>query len=251
MHMTVCKFPNGYRGRRKINLLMQEESAMAWMIWQTSRESDTNAVIAAMKQQYLTMPMVLEAHAEDHRHMGLSNTAAEFLMMLPDVARYMMAEEVLASGRRLTELGACKAYFLGRCHGLREEHLFMISLGKRGKLLAIELIDQGEDNRVRFPVQKIVKTAYMGDAHYIVIAHNHPSGDPAASDADVVTTRKLLEECESLQIVVLDHLIVSGDEVVSMRIDGQMEQEFLAQAPKDKTLAKWPTTGDFTDPRLR
>ena len=59
-------------------------------------------------------------------------------------------------------------------------------------------------------------------AHAVIVAHNHPSGDPTPSEKDIVLTEKLLEAASVLRIPILDHLVLAGDKFVSIKGLGRL-----------------------------
>jgi DNA repair protein RadC len=67
-----------------------------------------------------------------------------------------------------------------------------------------------------------VRRALELSAVAMILAHNHPSGDPTPSSADVEITKQIVAAAGALKIVVHDHLIVGGDQVASLRALGLM-----------------------------
>jgi DNA repair protein RadC len=70
--------------------------------------------------------------------------------------------------------------------------------------------------------REVFKTAVMVNAASILLAHNHPSGDPTPSSDDVQLTRRLIDAGEILGIQVLDHIIVGDGRYVSLRELGRL-----------------------------
>jgi DNA repair protein RadC len=68
--------------------------------------------------------------------------------------------------------------------------------------------------------KKVLATALKVGAHAILISHNHPSGELKPSDADRNITRKLNEACKLMELVLLDHIIVTADDNYSFASDG-------------------------------
>lgn len=75
----------------------------------------------------------------------------------------------------------------------------------------------GAADHVALPVREILALALRMDAHGLVVAHNHPSGDARPSRQDLDATRRLAEAAEAVDIQLHDHLIVAGDEITSLR----------------------------------
>lgn len=80
--------------------------------------------------------------------------------------------------------------------------------GDRRLICTIE--EEGGTSEVRLPIRAIVGDALRTGASGLIVAHNHPSGDPSPSKADLVATRELAATAGSLGIALHDHLIVGG-----------------------------------------
>lgn len=78
---------------------------------------------------------------------------------------------------------------------------------------------QGDGDLAASPIypRQVVRRALDLGAHGIIMAHGHPSQSPSPSRADIDTTRKIRDGCEVFSIQLHDHIIVAGDELVSMR----------------------------------
>ena len=70
--------------------------------------------------------------------------------------------------------------------------------------------------------REVVRRALELSASALVLAHNHPSGDPTPSRADIDMTKQVVDAARVLQIAVHDHLVVAGDQVASLRALGLM-----------------------------
>lgn len=78
----------------------------------------------------------------------------------------------------------------------------------------------GDPRGVEIPVGKIIRDAATHGSKGLVLAHNHPSGDPQPSQADCRMTRRLADVAETIDCTVLDHLVFAGRQCVSMRAMG-------------------------------
>ena len=100
---------------------------------------------------------------------------------------------------------------------LREEARFyqvetfqVLLLNTRRKLIRIETISQGTLDTILVHPREVFKSAITAGASAIVLVHNHPSGDPTPSEADVRVTRDLIRAGQLLKIEVLDHVILGA-----------------------------------------
>jgi len=88
------------------------------------------------------------------------------------------------------------------------ENFQVVLLNTRRKLIRIERISQGTLDTILVHPREVFKLAIAANAAAIVLAHNHPSGDPTPSEADIKVTRDLIRAGQLLKIEVLDHVII-------------------------------------------
>jgi DNA repair protein RadC len=88
------------------------------------------------------------------------------------------------------------------------ENFQVLLLNTRRKLIRLERISQGTLDTLLVHPREVFKPAIAANAAAIVLAHNHPSGDPSPSEADIKVTRDLIRAGQLLKIEVLDHVIL-------------------------------------------
>lgn len=88
------------------------------------------------------------------------------------------------------------------------EHFQVLCLNTRRRLIAVENIGQGILDQVLVHAREVFAVAIAKRASAIVLAHNHPGGDPTPSEADIRVTRDLIRAGQLLKIEVLDHIIL-------------------------------------------
>ena len=88
------------------------------------------------------------------------------------------------------------------------ENFQVVLLNTRRKLIRVERISQGTLDTILVHPREVFKSAIAANAAAIVLAHNHPSGDPTPSEADIKVTRDLIRAGNLLKIEVLDHIII-------------------------------------------
>ena len=105
--------------------------------------------------------------------------------------------------------------------GYREqEHFYVLFLDIRNRVLGGESIYKGSLDQTQIRVADVFREAVRRNCAAIVVAHNHPSGDPTPSPDDVAVTRDLVQAGRLLGIEVLDHLVIGHRRWVSMREHG-------------------------------
>lgn len=93
---------------------------------------------------------------------------------------------------------------------LPAERLVVVALDRKGRVLDKAVLATGSDRWVVFDTRHILRWAFRCEAESILVAHNHPDGDPEPSAEDVAVTRKLASQCQILDVRLLDHLVI-GD----------------------------------------
>ena len=88
------------------------------------------------------------------------------------------------------------------------EHFQVVLLNTRRKLIRIEHISQGTLDTLLVHPREVFRPAISANAAAIILAHNHPSGDPTPSEADVKVTRDIIRAGQIVKIDVLDHIIL-------------------------------------------
>jgi DNA repair protein RadC len=104
--------------------------------------------------------------------------------------------------------------------GLEQEHLRVILLDTRNRVLDIVEIYRGSVNSSQVHIGEVFKPAIRRNATAIIVIHNHPSGDPTPSPDDVAVTRAILQAGKLLDIDVLDHMVIGQGRWVSLKERG-------------------------------
>jgi DNA repair protein RadC len=103
---------------------------------------------------------------------------------------------------------------------LEQEHLRTILLDTRNRVLHISTVYVGSLNSSVVRIGELFRAAIRENAAAIIIAHNHPSGDPAPSPEDIQVTRQIIQAGKLLDIDVLDHVVIGRQRYVSLKERG-------------------------------
>lgn len=108
--------------------------------------------------------------------------------------------------------------------GRAQEHFWVVGLDSANKILFIELIALGQQNRVATPPPDVFRMAIYKLAVSAILIHNHPSGNLKPSKADINFTDHMMKSGEFLRVDVLDHLIITEKEYLSFADIGIMSE---------------------------
>jgi len=108
----------------------------------------------------------------------------------------------------------------GRLKGKKKEHFLALLLDTRNQLIKVAEISVGSLDGSLVHPREVFKEAISATAASVVFAHNHPSGDPTASEDDIRLTKRLAEAGEIVGIDVLDHIIIGDKNFLSLKREG-------------------------------
>lgn len=146
-------------------------------------------------------------------------------------AKAATVKAALEIGRRLILVGPDERYqikspadaatllMLEMSH-LDQEHLRAVLLDTKNRVQQVVTVYIGSVNSAMIRVGEVFKEAVRRNSAALILAHNHPSGDPTPSPEDILVTRQIVEAGKLLDCEVLDHLVIGRGRYVSMRERG-------------------------------
>jgi DNA repair protein RadC len=108
----------------------------------------------------------------------------------------------------------------GRLKGKKKEHFLALLLDARNQLIKVAEISVGSLDASIVHPREVFKEAISASAASVIFVHNHPSGDPGASDDDIALTKRLADAGEIVGIDVLDHIIIGDKNYLSLKREG-------------------------------
>lgn len=121
---------------------------------------------------------------------------------------------------RVTSPGDAANLLMSEMTFLEQEHLRVILLNTRNHVLRIVTVYIGSLNTSVVRIGELFRPAIKENAAAIIVAHNHPSGDPTPSPEDVRVTREMVKAGKLLSIDVLDHIVIGRQRFVSLKERG-------------------------------
>ena len=94
---------------------------------------------------------------------------------------------------------------------LDHEEAWVLHLTSSGKVIAKEMISKGCLDKTALDCRTVLRQALLHNAGSIILLHNHPSGSPVPSGADIAFTDKLRKACQMMDIHLLDHIVVAEE----------------------------------------
>ena len=216
----------GHRERQKDKFLrfglepFSEVEALELLLYYSISRQDTNELAHALLDAFHDIRGVINAHPKDlQRVQGVGEHTAILLSLVGSLYRRHMKEKLPHRTRLRTaqELGE---YFFSTLSGRPVETVYLLCLDENYGILGEHDLGEGGPARVEPSVRRIVELALRDRAVQVVISHNHVSSPAMPSRDDVESTRSLYHALALIQVELLDHIIVSVEEHISMRNNG-------------------------------
>jgi DNA repair protein RadC len=147
---------------------------------------------------------------------GIGETAA-LQIKLVEAAVHRATRASVAQRQVLSSWGALMDYCRATMAFAEREEFRILFLDKRNQLIADEVQQRGTVDHTPVYPREVIRRALELSATAIILAHNHPSGDPTPSQADIRMTREIVEIAQPLGIALHDHVIIAKNGHVSFK----------------------------------
>ncbi len=217
---------SGHRARLRDRLLNGGAEALADyevlenLLFAAMRQGDTKPVAKALLKRFGSLSAVLNANPAALTQVdGVGETSAAALKSFAIAARRMARSEVkdrpvLGSWQSLLDYLA-----IDMAH-LNVERVRVLYLDSRNRLIDDHHVGDGSIDEAAVHPREIIRRAMDLGASALILVHNHPSGSPEPSRADIQITKKIAEAGRLLGVIVHDHIIIGHEGHVSLRAKG-------------------------------
>ena len=214
----------GHRARQRKKLLENGPRAFAdhelleMLLYYAIPRRDTNELAHRLLERFGSLQGVFSAPVEELSTVeGVGENAAVLLSLVPQIWQRSLQG---ASERILNSVDKCGEYFAELLSGSRREMLWQVCLDGKGKVLSSRCLAEGDVSMAAVSVRQVVEYALRAGAVAVVLAHNHPSGVALPSQEDCATTRLIRDALRTMNIQLVDHIIVADRDYVSMAASG-------------------------------
>ena len=181
---------------------------------------DTKPIAKELMNQFKTFKGVLDANSKELESVsGISEHTTLFLKLLKDIA-VLYLENGLHSKDLLSSPEVVFDYLKASLKGCVDEEFKTLFLNGRNQLIAVETFQAGTVNRSVVYPRKIVEQSLYHHAVGIIIAHNHPAGTLTPSKEDCAVTKAIKDALKTVDISLLDHVIIGGNDYFSFNSKG-------------------------------
>lgn len=199
---------------------LQDYELLELLLFMAIPRRDVKPLAKTLLKTFGSLPALMSAEITDLTRIdGISENTATAIKATYAIATRMMKQDlegkpILNSWTRLMDY----------CHATmaheKKEHFRILFLNKKNELIADEIQNSGTvDHTPAYP-REIMKRSLELGATAIILMHNHPSGDPKPSQADIDMTRQIMRAAEPFAITIHDHIIISRNGYKSLKNEG-------------------------------
>ena len=218
--------PSGHRQRLRERLLESNGAALAdheiieYLLTTAIPRRDTKPIARTLLKRFGTLAGVFNADADAlARHPGMGPTSAAAFLIVAEAARRFSRTDI-GGGSVLDSWHKLLDYLTIDMAHLNKERVRVLFLDTRNQLLRDENLAEGSIDEAAIYPREVIKRALDLGAAGMILVHNHPSGNPEPSQADIQITRRIMEAGRHLGVTVHDHVVIGKAGHVSLRARG-------------------------------
>lgn len=196
-----------------------DHKILEMLLFYSIPRKNTNVIAHDLLDRFGSLSAVFEADITELKKIdGVGENTAIFLKLMVHVTkRYLTEKKITKKSARTTDISNFYEYITLQYFGKTTEFFMMTSFDVKGKLTGTDIIAEGDNSEVKISIRTVIANALRREAAYVVISHNHPKGFAVPSAADAESTGKINEALKSIKVDLMDHIIVTDDDYVSMR----------------------------------
>lgn len=182
---------------------------------------DTNELAHKLLNEYGSLYTLMNAKPEDiMNRCKVSETTAVLISMIPFVCRKFLSSALDNEAPFINSFNIANSYFEAALIGQPFESFYMMCLDLNKRLKKMIKISDGTTNSSPIYIEKVVEDALLHKSSFVIIGHNHPNGTKKPSNSDVQVTMQIQSALSHINIKVLDHIIICGDDSFSFAKKG-------------------------------
>lgn len=216
----------GHRDRLRQRLVQRGPSALddyellEILLFAFIPRRDVKPIAKALLARFGSLSAVFAAPPSDLIKVpGVGPTVAAYLCATQEIGS-RIGRETLQAKPVISRWTALMSYVRGQLQHETREQFRVLFLDRKNQLIADERMSQGTVDQAAVYPREVARRALELSASALILVHNHPSGDPTPSRADISLTREIIDALAPFEILVHDHLIAAKQGVISLKSEG-------------------------------
>ena len=184
-----------------------DHQVLELMLFYCIPRKDTNDIAHILINKFGSFSSVLDAPVESLMECGISYNTAVFIKLIPSLCSRYYQDSYCRNDD--DDEKSIEDFILPYFIGQNEEQLFLVLFDAKGKRVFSHVVSKGTNFKAVVNIQKIVQLGIQHNAGSAIIAHNHPDGICIPSSNDINMTLKLKDSLEKVDIILVDHYIIT------------------------------------------
>ncbi len=228
----MSKIHEGHRQRLKKRFIteglasFEDHQALELLLFYALPRKDTNEIAHKLLDTFGSMKNMFEADIDDLVNIdGVGEHVASLVKLIPELAtRYWFTGEQQAF--QITSIESAAEFAKSLLYGKPAEHFYIACLDAAYKVKSTRMLSKGTPSETPVYIRHIAESAFRSGTDKVLIAHNHPGGNPAPSQKDIKLTIRVMEAMEPLGVTLVDHIIIANDRSFSFVAKQLLDNNF-------------------------
>ncbi len=216
----------GHRDRLRNRLLnrgaeaLDDYELLETLLFAFIPRRDVKPIAKDLLKAFGSLSAILSASSDDLVSVsGVGESVAAYLSAVREIGHRASLEQI-KSRPILSNWTSLLTYVRTRLQHEKREQFRVIFLDRKNQIITDEVMSEGTVDHAPIYPREIAKRALELSASALILVHNHPSGDPNPSRADIDMTREIIDALSPLDITIHDHLIAAKSGVASFKTKG-------------------------------
>jgi DNA repair protein RadC len=187
---------------------------------------DTNDIAHELIKKFGSFSGVFDASYDQLKTVkGITDNSAVLIKMIAPVYKQYRIDK--SNSEKLFNVSQCGEYLMSQYAALNNERIMLICLNASNRVLGCEKLGDGDVANVSVNFRKVVETILKYPTTVaVILAHNHPDGVALPSREDIEATIELRQSLRAIDINLIDHIIVSENDYISMAVSSAFKHIF-------------------------
>ena len=234
----------GHRNRLKQRFVrdglvgFEDHQALELLLFYALPRRDTNELAHRLIDSFGSLRNLFEADVADITKVsGAGESVAVLIKLLPEIAaKYWFTEGQETT--KISSIESAAAYFKSLLYGKPLEHFYIACLDASFRVKSSTLLSKGTPTQTPVFIRHIAEASFRSGTEMLMLAHNHPGGSVSPSRQDIELTMEISTAMETLQIRLLDHIIISDDLYYSFAAQKLLRNNY---SPEQAHAARYST----------
>ncbi len=192
-----------------------EHEILEILLFYSIPRKNTNPIAHDLISNFGSLKNVFNANLCDLTKAGLTENSAVLIKLIPALVNLYTAPSLESTV--IDSIEAAKELFIAKYNSVDVEQVWLACLNSAMRVINCEMVSSGGRDSVNINARKIAEISLKYNCNHIFLSHNHPGGQATVSAEDIASTRNLVSVLGSLNIKLIDHIVVAGKVAVSMK----------------------------------